>query len=398
MRALAATLLLTAVSARATALPGFRVELLGSTAGFASSLAIDSRGAIYYTTTRGDLFRFQDGQSVLVAHVLTDANGDSGLLGMALRDDHTAVVHYTTPGQIADVLSTIDLTSGTETVLHSFVCDIEFPARGASSEHHGGNPIVASDGSIFVGIGDYGGGLIASLPEWNGGKIFRLDPAGAVTQFARGFRNPFDMSWDAANQRLIATDNGAAVDDEINIVHQGDYCGWPFTMGNGPAIDGAVSPIYVFPVVVAPTGIIAVSGRNTMLRRGYLLAAFVTKALYYIPDIDARPLPDPIVLIRGETGPIIDVAEAPNGDVYFVTGNAVYRLIVPMRGDCDGNGRVDAADLDALRRELDGGPHAMTAARASWGCDVNGDGLIDTRDLTALSAMISFRVRAVRGH
>jgi glucose/arabinose dehydrogenase len=308
------------------------------------------------------------------------------------------VLHYTTPGQIADVLSAVDLTTGAETILHTFVCDIEFPARGSPSEHHGGNPIVGSDGSIFVGIGDYGGGLIASLPEWNGGKIFRLDPSGAVTQFARGFRNPFDMSWDAANQRLIATDNGAAVDDEINIVHQGDYCGWPFTMGNGLAIDGAVAPIYVFPTIVAPTGIIAVSGRNTMLQHGYLLAAFVTKALYYILDIDSRPLPDPIVLIRGETGPIIDVAEAPNGDVYFATGNAVYQLIVPMRGDCDGNGKVDAADLDALRHELDGGPHAMTSARASWGCDVNGDGLIDTKDLTALSSMIGLRIRAVRGH
>jgi hypothetical protein len=240
--------------------------------------------------------------------------------------------------------------------------------------------------------------LIASLPEWNGGKIFRIDPAGVVTQFARGFRNPFDMSWDAANQRLIVPDNGAATDDEINIVHQGDYCGWPFTMGNGPAIDGGTPPSYVFPVIVAPTGFIAVSGHNNMLRRGYLLAAFVTKALYYIPDIDAYPLPDPIALIHGETGPLIDVAEAPNGDVVFVSGNAVYRLTVPTRGDCDGDGKIDGADMEALKQELAGGPHPMLAAHASWGCDVNADGLIDTKDLTALSSMIRFRVRAVRGH
>jgi glucose/arabinose dehydrogenase len=264
--------------------------------------------------------------------VNTVAVGDSGLLGMALRDDHTAVVHYTTPNQIADVLSTIDLTTGKETILQSFVADKDFPERGSSSEHHGGNPTVAADGSIFFGIGDYGCAcVIASLPDWNGGKIFRVFPDGSVEQFARGFRNPFDMFWDAPNQRLIATDNGEAADDEINIVHEHDFCGWPFTMGNGPPIEGAVPPIYTFPVIVAPTGMVALSGRNGMLRSGYVIAAYVTKALYYVPNIDARPFPDPIALIQGETGEIIDVAEAPNGDLLFVTGNSVYKLIVPLR-------------------------------------------------------------------
>src|SRR5581483_7002201 len=135
--------------------------------------------------------------------------------------------------------------------------------------------------------------------------------------------------WDAERQRLIASDNGDLADDEINIIHDGDFCGWPYTMGHEPAIAGAVAPVYTFPVIVAPTGMIALSGRNPVLRSGYLLASFVTRALYLIPDIDARPLPDPIPLIQGETGAIIDVAEEPDGDIDFVTGNAVYRLVVP---------------------------------------------------------------------
>jgi glucose/arabinose dehydrogenase len=138
------------------------------------------------------------------------------------------------------------------------------------------------------------------------------------------------MVWDAPNQRLIATDNGEAADDEINIVHEGDFCGWPFTMGNAPPVAGAVSPIYTFPVIVAPTGIIALSNRNPTLPRGYLLAGFVTKAIYHIPDIDARPFPDPIPLIRGLTGSIVALAQASNGDIFFVTGDGVYKLVVPV--------------------------------------------------------------------
>jgi glucose/arabinose dehydrogenase len=307
------------------------VQLLGTTSGFASSIVVDSIGTIYYTTTAGNLFRFADGRSVLVAHVVTNAAGDSGLLGMALRNDHTAVVHYTAPGQVADIISEIDLTTGRETILQSLICDKDLPARGSPPEHHGGNPMVAADGSIFVGIGDYGGGAIAALPEWNAGKIFRIHADGTLEQFARGFRNPFSMVWDAANQRLIGTDNGDIGNDEINIVHRGDFCGWPYTEGTKPAVEGAVPPIYTWPMTVAPTGMIALSGRNSALSRGYLIGGFVTKTIYYVADIDARPLPDPIPLIAKQSDGVIGIAEAPHGEVLFITGKAVYKLMGPLR-------------------------------------------------------------------
>src|SRR5881296_3080461 len=61
--------ILAAGRAGGAALPGFGVRLVGAAAGFASSVAVDSRGVIYYTTTQGDLFRLGDGgQSLRVAH------------------------------------------------------------------------------------------------------------------------------------------------------------------------------------------------------------------------------------------------------------------------------------------------------------------------------------------
>lgn len=394
--------LLSSFAASADVLSGFSVKYLGAASGFPTSVAVDSRGVVYYTTTSGNLFRFAAGQSTLVAHVDTVADGDSGLLGMALRDDHTAAVHYTKPRQTADRISLIDLDSGEETVVHDFVCDIDVPERDAPAEHHGGNPTVGADGSIFVGIGDYNNGALAPDPKWNAGKIFRLYPDGTVELFASGFRNPFDMAWDAPRQRLIATDNGVHIDDEINIVTAGGYYGWPDTMGtNGPLVDGAIAPIYSFPTVVAPTGLAALRGRNAILRRGYLLGSFVTSAIYYIPDIDARPLPDPIPLIEGETKFVIDVAEGPNGEIYFVAASGIYQLNVPMRGDCNGDSLINVADYELLRAMLIGGPRPMTAAssggvQGTWGCDVNGDGLIDSADVAQLQSRLHLRMRAVR--
>jgi glucose/arabinose dehydrogenase len=387
-------ILLISVAAEASTLPGFHVQVVQGTAGFITALATDSQGTLYYAVKSGDIIR-AGVVPAIVAHLPTVGEGNSGLIGLALRDDHTAIVHYTTPRQTYDVVSAVDLMTGAETEIHRFATDRDFPERGASTEHHGGNLTIAPDGSIFLAIGDYGVGIVASELDWNGGKVWRIFPDGTVVQFAHGFRNPFDLAWDAAAQRVIITDNGDAVDDEIDVVAQDDNCGWPYTAGKQPAVAGARPPAYVFPVVIAPTGLAPLSGRNPILHRGYLLGSYVAKALYYVPDVYAQPVPGPVAVIQGETDPIIDVVEAPNGDIYFATGFGIYKLIVPMRGDCNGDGVVNSADIATLGKVLAGGPQPMTATQnASWGCDANGDGMIDGRDLSLLAALV--RGRAVR--
>jgi glucose/arabinose dehydrogenase len=393
--------LLPNLPAAAEALPGFKPELLGSVPGFATSIVADSTGTLYYTTSSGGIFRLTNGQSARVATLPTHAAGDSGLLGMALIDDRTAVVHYTTPEITYDVISKVDLVTGSETVLERYACDIEVPSRPASAEHHGGNPIVAPDGSIFIPIGEYGGGAIAAKPEWNGGKIHRILPDGTATKFARGLRNPFDVAWDAARQRLIVADNGPINGDELNIVAEGDYCGWPFTVGDDPPVDGALAPAYVFPDVVAPTGIVLLNGANPTLRSGLLLGAFIAKAIFYFPDINRTPIPDPIALIQRETGFVIDVTQTASGAIYFTTGTAIYALRVPAPGDCNGDGLVNASDFRALASEASEGPHVTTTAqngayRGSWGCDANADGVIDSADAVSLAQLTSPRPRPAR--
>lgn len=369
------------VAVKARALPGFRVEKVDDLVPFVSSIAVDSTGQVYYSTTSGRILR--GGQTV--ATVATDAMGNSGLIGMALESDDSAVVHYTTPNQTADVIARIDLRTGRETLIHEFVCDIEVPSRGSNPEHHGGNPIVAPDGSIFVAIGDYGSFAIAARPEWNAGKVFRIRPDGSVEQFARGFRNPFDMAWDAANERLFIPDNGDANDDEINVIQAGAFCGWPFTMGNGPEVEGAVKPVYVWPSIVAPTGVVA--PKNRWMKGGYLIGTFVGRTIFFVKDGGT-----PVSLIDAPVGSIVDVAETPDGRILFTTGFALYELVMPQAGDCDGNGLINAQDLDALARE----PVGKTTDALHWGCDANADGLVNGDDRISLLHRIAGRVRAVR--
>ena len=383
-------------------LPGFRIEQVASFSGFCTSIVTDSHGTVFYTTQAGDVVRFDGTTSTTLAHVTTDATGNSGLLGMALADDHTAIVHYTTPNETADVISRIDLTTGKETIVHQFIDNGDSPGQYTPSEHHGGNPIVTPDGTIYVGIGDFGLGWVAASNVWPGGKVWKIDPNGNATQLASGFRNPFDLAWDPIGKRLIVPDNGDLVDDEINVITTGGFYGWPLTAGNSPPVQGGIPPVYVFPNIVAPTGIVRLSGANPLLSRGYLLGTFVTRGIYYIGDVDATPFPDPVAITTKDVFPIVDVTESPSGDIYFATGSTLYRLVTPLRGDCNGDGVVNFADIGALQQELaDGDPHpASTAAagsyRGSWGCDADGDGLISSADVPALWHIVFPRARAAR--
>ena len=76
-----------AANAGAAILPGFRIEHVTNVAGFCSSVAVDSRGTIYYTTTQGTIARVDGSQSTVVANVVTEAVGNSGLLGMTIDTD-----------------------------------------------------------------------------------------------------------------------------------------------------------------------------------------------------------------------------------------------------------------------------------------------------------------------
>ncbi|HEX2120778.1 MAG TPA: PQQ-dependent sugar dehydrogenase [Thermoanaerobaculia bacterium] len=411
MKFLSPLLLLLATSLHAATLPGFRVETIAGVPGFVSSVVADSKGTIYCTTTDGWIFRIEEGTAVPVASLPTHAGGNAGLLGMALLDDDTAAVHYTAwfgERVLDDVISRVDLASGAETVLRSFACDIEVRERGASDEHHGGNPIVAPDGSIFVGIGEYNDLFLAQEEAWNGGKIFRLYPSGYVEQYARGMRNPYDMAWDPDLGRLVVADNGPSGGDELHIIGAGSNCGWPRTVGNDPPLEGAVPPDYVFPNTVAPTGLHRLArDANGMLARGYLLAAFVTSSIYYFPDLAAKPIADPVPVVADFEQFVIDVTQTPDGTIYFASAtfagtSRIHRLHVPPRGDCNGDGLTNGSDILSLMHELDdGNPHAALQAQdgshaGSWGCDVNADGMIDSADLQTLTRQLSRKRRAVR--
>jgi glucose/arabinose dehydrogenase len=368
-------------------LPGFSIHPIGLVNGFLTSLAVAPDDSIYYSVSSGRIYRFElDGSSTQVAKVDTAEEGNAVLLGIAFLDERRLVAKYVRPDLTADVVSVIDLQTGVITHLAELVCD---KGRPCPTEHHGGNPIVATDGSIFFGIGDYGSGVTAQDPASPGGKIHRIAPDGTVSVWASGMRNPFDFAHDPVTGKLIVPDNGPVRNDEISIIGRGDNGGWPWTSGSDPHVEGTVRPSYVFEETTAPTGTVLIR-RHHALPDGMLVAAFANPTIYYIADYRREIYEEPVALFQEATPPIIDVVQRQDGEILFATPWLIYWLAVPARGDVNGDGVVNGADVDALRQILRDRSVQRTiyvqenAPRASWGADVNGDGVIDALDLAAL--------------
>jgi len=381
-------------------LPGFRIEKVGGARGFVTSLIEGSDGSLFYSVTSGEIYRLTAGESTLVGKVDTANEGNAVLLGIALLDPFTLVAHYVTPDFTADVVATVSLTNGEVRELAKFPCD----SKGApcSTEHHGGNPIVAPDGSIYVAIGDYGVGLPAQNLSSPGGKIFRITPDGTASMHSLGYRNVFDFQFDPLSGKLVVGDNGATGQDEINIVAQGDNCGWPFTMGTQEVTAGTLGPVYTYAKTAAPTGVALIRGSGRLAARGLLVATFVPRGISYFPSIDTQPFPEPVEILSKETFPLIDVIETSSGEILFTDVKSVFRLVFPRPGDANGDGLVSDLDFDALARELVDGDGSATVRtqeglyRGSWGADANVDGRVDTSDLIALANLLTTRTRPVR--
>lgn len=412
-------MLLACMALRGDTVPGMRLTRIAATDGFVTSLAFDSHNRLWYSTTDGGIYRLAGATSILLTRVETANEGNAAFLGIAIRSDDTIVAHYVTPTISADVLAEIDSSSGAVRELVRFNC---MHWHTCLPEHHGGNPVVAPDDSVYVPIGDWDLPFVyAQRPDWPAGKIHRVLPDGTSSMYALGLRNPFDLVVDAAAGKLIVPDNGSSGQDEINIVSLGDNAGWPYGEGTKPSREGMLAPAYVFTPTVAPTGATAVTRLGGYASGGILLTAYVTKTLYYIPNPYATPFPDPIPLIDTEgvssfdartlapqhtpnpvEDPLIDVVQSREGTIYVATPTAIFGLTLPQPGDANGDGNVDRADLDALDRELADGPGERTSAAqtgafaASWGADANEDGTIDALDRAALLRRLSTRRRSVR--
>ncbi len=188
--------------------------------------------------------------------------------------------------------------------------------------HNGGDITVGPDGKLYVAVGDGHDGSRSQDPNGLGGRILRLNPDGSAPDdnplgpgnptFAFGIRNSFGLCFDEETGDLWETENGPSEDDEINRIEPGGNHGWPVHQGAGGE-PGFVAPVLNFRETIVPTGC-AVLGRTLLFGEGYQ------------GNLHAMPLGGTDERVIGTfDGGITDVAAAPDGAVWVVTPEALYR-------------------------------------------------------------------------
>jgi aldose sugar dehydrogenase len=188
--------------------------------------------------------------------------------------------------------------------------------------HNGGDLAFGPDGKLYVTVGEGHISARAQDEDELGGRILRLEPDGSVPDdnpfgpdnptYALGIRNSFGICFDPASGDPWVTDNGPDRDDEVNLVEAGANLGWPDRLGTS-GDPGFLDPVLTFPDTIVITGC-AVSGDDLFFGEGYA------------GNLHRMPLPGPDEQIVGRfEGGITDVAVAPDGALWVVTPNALYR-------------------------------------------------------------------------
>ena len=233
--------------------------------------------------------------------------------------------------------------------------------------HNGGDVTFGPDGHLYLGFGDGGGAgdpLRAGQDphDWLG-TILRLDPrpgpagepytipagnpfadgaAGAPEVWLWGARNPWRFSFDRITGDLWVADVGQDLLEEINRLPAADggagrgaNLGWSDYEGTAPFWSNTEPPGHVRPVVeyrhgddrrCSVTGGYVYRGRRIPGLTGvYVYGDFCDGTLWGYTDVAGA---HPLMLARGAPpfGSVLSFGEGPDGEIYVLTGDALWRL------------------------------------------------------------------------
>lgn len=339
---------------------GFTAEVFATGLQFPTSIAFppDGSNRLFVNELQSGRVRIvQDG--VLLrqpfAQVVTNTTGtfpvegENGLLGIAFdpqyEANHYVYVTYamrTDTGTFGTVARFTDVSNRGEdfTVLLNGIPS----APGHQIESLAFGP----DGMLYVSTGDAFLADQAQDPDSFPGKILRLRPDGGLPTdnplpnsytYAYGFRNCFDLVFNAAGE-LFSTDNGPERDDELNRIVAGGNYGWPVELGQttDPAY---VAPLHVWDQIVAPGGMAFYTGTQfPAAYRGKLFLMLFGDTFSTGPsdrakrvqvvDLTSTPpqLEDFAVYAFAGIGNPLDIAQGPDGSLFLsdIFQGRIYRI------------------------------------------------------------------------
>ena len=268
-----------------------------------------------------------------------EKSGESGLMSVALHpqfsSNHFLYLSYAySSGGVR--VRVVRYREAPEGLVDRKVIIEDLPA----AQFHAGCRIrFGPDGKLYVTTGDATNRQLAQKLDSLAGKTLRLNDDGTVPQdnpfvgqqnarpeiWSLGHRNAQGMDWQPDSNLMFQTEHGPSGfdgpggGDEVNIVEKGKNYGWPI-IHHTQTKEGLESPLLEYTPACAPASGAFYRGAAFPKFKGNFFFGCLKGERLIRVELNGRKVSSQEDLVK-DYGRIRDVAEGPDGNLYFSTSN-----------------------------------------------------------------------------
>ena len=211
----------------------------------------------------------------------------------------------------------------------------------AAPNHAGTRCRFATDGKLYVTTGDATDWNLAQKTNSLAGKTLRLNDDGSVPEdnpfvnnknyrpeiWTIGHRNAQGLAWQPETNLMFQTSHGPSYfegkgggGDEVNIVERGKNYGWA-EISHNEKREGMESPLLEYSPACAPASAMFYNGDKFPQFKGNFFFGCLRGTRIIRVKLDGRKVIGQENLLEGNFGRIREMAEGPDGYIYFSTSN-----------------------------------------------------------------------------
>ena len=321
----------------------FRVETVIGNLEVPWSIVWTPDGRMFFTERTGRVRVYQDGKlrsQPLFTVPDVAPSGEGGLMSIVLHPqfatNHLLYLSYVydAGGQNVRVVRYRENETG--------LTDRKVIIEGipAAQYHAGCRLRFDPDGKLYITTGDATQRELAQRLDSLAGKILRVNDDGSVPEdnpfvsqkearreiWSYGHRNPQGIDFQPVTNLMFETEHGPSGfdgpggGDEVNIVEKGKNYGWP-VVHHTQTRAGMEAPLLEYTPACAPaSGMFYRSSVFPEFRGNFFFGCLKGVRLIRVV-LDGRRVVTQENLLQGKYGRIRDVAEGPDGYLYFSTSN-----------------------------------------------------------------------------